>query len=221
MSSRIRHAPLAESDLAGSLAATLAHWDRREPLWVFAYASLIWHPELRFDRRVAARVHGYHRRLCLWSVEYRGTLARPGLVAGLDRGGSCNGILYRVPATDVPKEFGVLWRREMSLGQYTPRWLACRRIGTSRVVRALAFVIRHDASNYCERISEAELIDVLLQARGARGSNLEYLEHTVAALHAEGIGDPHLERLAAHARAARAARGETASARRSPRRLPP
>ena len=196
------YAPLSAADLEASQADALRDWNRDDPVWVFGYASLIWSPELLYEQRVPARVHGYHRRLCLWSIEYRGTPARPGLVAGLDRGGSCYGVAYRISAPAVIEEFATLWRREMSLGQYEPRWLDGRRLDSGNPLRALAFVIRRDASNYCGRIAETELVDVLLTASGARGTNLDYLEQTVAALRAEGLADPHLERLAARARAA-------------------
>ena len=73
--------PLSDAELQASLMDTLTDWNGRSPLWVFAYGSLIWKPEFAFDRRVPARVFGYHRRLCLRSIKYRGTEARPGVVA--------------------------------------------------------------------------------------------------------------------------------------------
>ena len=42
----------------------------------------------------------------------------PGLVLGLDRGGTCKGIAYRVPAIDVPAALGYLWDREMQSRVY-------------------------------------------------------------------------------------------------------
>ncbi len=84
---------------AASLHSALAGWSGTSPVWLFAYGSLIWNPEVTYDRRITARVHGYHRRLCLWSRVNRGTLECPGLVAGLDRGGSCAGVAYRLPAS--------------------------------------------------------------------------------------------------------------------------
>ena len=111
---------------AASFAAALAQMDGASPIWLFGYGSLIWNPEVTYDRRFAARVHGYHRRLCLWSRVNRGTLDCPGLVAGLDRGGSCAGIVYRLPAETARDELERLWDREMFMGSYAPRWLDCR-----------------------------------------------------------------------------------------------
>src|SRR6202050_5506883 len=79
------------------------------PVWVFAYGSLMWNPEMRFAERLPARIHGWHRAFCLYSPEYRGTRAKPGLVLGLDRGGSCRGIAYRLPAPSLPAEIDLIW----------------------------------------------------------------------------------------------------------------
>jgi cation transport protein ChaC len=190
---------LTAVQLAHSLAGVLQGWDGQSPAWVFAYGSLIWNPDLRFDRRVTARVHGYHRRLCLWSRINRGTPDCPGLVAGLDRGGSCAGVAYRVPADAVHAEFVRLWEREMFMGSYAPRWLDCRLVDGTRQ-SALAFVVRHEASNYAGRLSEADILDVFWRGSCGRfGSSLDYVVNTVRSLHEHGLRDPHFERLARHA----------------------
>jgi cation transport protein ChaC len=183
-----------EQQLQTSLASALAHWNGRTPLWVFGYGSLIWKPEFAFDARQPARIHGYHRRLCLRSVMYRGTKECPGIVFGLDRGGSCLGMAYEIGARQVPVVFRQLWEREMMLGSYRPTWLAAR-LRRGRLIEALAFVVRRDAFNYCGVLDEQAIVAILATACGARGTSLEYLQHTVAALHADGLRDLHLERL--------------------------
>ena len=183
-----------EAQMRASLDASLAHWDRRSPLWVFGYGSLIWKPEFEFEAREPARIHGYHRRLCLRSVSYRGTHECPGIVAGLDRGGSCLGMAYRVGAAAVPEVFRGLWEREMFLGSYRPAWLRARLLRRAGV-EALAFVVRRDAFNYGGRLADDELVRILVRACGSKGTSLEYLQRTVAALHEAGLRDPHLERL--------------------------
>jgi len=190
---------LTYEELEASLERYLARWDRRRALWVFGYGSLIWKPELSFDRREPARVHGYHRRLCLWSRINRGTPDCPGLVAGLDRGGSCSGVAYRVPAAAVRSQFLQLWQREMMTNAYAPRDLDCR-LPDGRYVPALTFVVRRDASNYAGRLSEHDILDVFARGScGRYGTSLEYLVNTIGALRSHGIADPHLERLARHA----------------------
>lgn len=186
---------LTPEEMAASLDATLAHWDGQSPIWVFAYGSLIWNPEFDFDLRFPARVHGYHRRLCLRSVINRGTPECPGLVAGLDRGGSCAGVAFRVLPDHLRTQFVQLWQREMVLGSYEPRWVHCRRLHDGSALTALAFVVRRDAVNYCASLDEAQLLDALRRARGRYGTTLEYLRRTVQGLHAEGLRDAHLERL--------------------------
>lgn len=191
---------LSRDELMASVNRLLARWDGASALWIFGYGSLIWKPELAFDRRVTARVHGYHRRLCLWSRVNRGTFDCPGLVLGLDRGGSCAGVVYRIPAADVRSQFAQLWEREMFLGAYEPRWLAGQLVDGTRQ-SALAFVVRRDAPNYAGRLSEPEILDVFRRGSCGRfGTSLEYLVNTVQSLHEHGLRDPHLERLARHAR---------------------
>ncbi len=199
---RLTPVPLTDAQLAASRDAVLAGWNGREPRWVFAYGSLIWDPEMEFDQRVLARVHGYHRRLCLRSVQYRGTPDRPGLVAGLDRGGCCAGVAYRIPARGLTDQFERLWRREMLLGAYEPRWLHCRRLDHRGGLVALGFVVRRDSNHFCARLGDSELIEILTGARGHRGSNLDYLLRTTEALRVAGVPDRHLERLVRKARAA-------------------
>lgn len=190
---------LSREELEASLRRALAAWDGASPAWVFGYGSLIWKPELVFDRRLAARVHGYHRRLCLWSRVNRGTPECPGLVAGLDRGGSCAGVVYRVPAREVRRQFERLWEREMFMGSYAPRWLRCRAAdGTD--MPALAFVVRRDVANYAGKLTEAAILEVFRRGSSGRfGTSLDYLVNTVRSLREHGLRDPHFERLARHA----------------------
>jgi cation transport protein ChaC len=192
---------LGRAELSASLDACLADWNGRAPLWVFGYGSLIWRPELSYDRRAPARVHGYHRRLCLWSRVNRGTPDCPGLVAGLDRGGSCAGVVFRIPARHIAAQFRRLWQREMFMGSYQPCWLACR-TGPDALVQGIAFVVRRDAPNYTGRLEEREILEVFARGSCGRfGTSLDYLINTVRALHEHGIADPHLERLARRAAA--------------------
>jgi cation transport protein ChaC len=193
---------LSYEELATSLANFLASWDGISPLWVFGYGSLIWKPDLSFDMRLPARVHGYHRRLCLWSRVNRGTPQCPGLVAGLDRGGSCTGVVYRVAARAVRSQFSQLWQREMMTNSYEPRQLECRLLNGT-FVSAVAFVTRRDAPNYAGRLNERQILEVFAKGScGRYGTSLDYLASTVRALREHGLRDPHLERLLRHAEAA-------------------
>jgi len=189
---------LSEEALEASLQAALASPHRQADVWLFAYGSLVWNPVLEFDERLVATVHGYHRSFCLLSRVNRGTPERPGLVLGLDRGGRCTGVAYRIPARLAEEELRLLWRREMLLGSYAPRWVQVThgRLG----LRALAFAVNRERSGYAGRLSAEAIVERLLHARGKIGSGLDYLRQTIDGLAAVGVRDPHLIRIEALAR---------------------
>jgi cation transport protein ChaC len=189
------HHTLTDDELAHSLAAALEHRPAGAGWWVFAYGSLLWNPLFPAAETRVASVHGLHRRFCLWSLASRGTPNAPGLVLGLDRGGSCRGAVYRLHSAQVMDELRLLWRREMVTGAYAPRWLAVE-CGRRRVV-ALGFVVRRDHAQYAGKLTIDAQAGVLATACGAFGSSADYLEHTRAALAARGIAEPYLERLSA------------------------
>jgi cation transport protein ChaC len=89
-------------------------------LWIFAYGSLVWNPALRITERRVAQVRGWHRSFCLSMAVGRGTPDEPGLVLGLDRGGVCDGVAYRIGERDIASELPILWRRETLVGGYCP-----------------------------------------------------------------------------------------------------
>ncbi|MGI4812929.1 MAG: gamma-glutamylcyclotransferase [Janthinobacterium lividum] len=185
---------LSAAELAASLDATLAERADTDDFWVFGYGSLIWNPGLPLAESCRASVRGYHRGLYLWSRVNRGTVERPGLVLGLDRGGSCHGMALRVAADDRRASLDALWRREMAMGSYRPAWLPCY-LADGRRVSALAFVMRRDAAAYAGRLAP-EVVQAASSACGRYGSTLDYIVRTVEALRAAGIRDRGLELLA-------------------------
>lgn len=189
---------LSDEALERSLQAALASPHRRPDIWLFAYGSLVWNPVLDFEERVVATVHGYHRSFCLWSRINRGTPEQPGLVLGLDRGGRCTGVAYRIPQPRAEEELRLLWRREMLLGSYTPRWVLVTH--GPRSFRSLAFVINRERSAYAGRLPAEQIVERLIDARGKIGTGLDYLRQTVDGLAAVGIRDPNLMHLDALAR---------------------
>jgi cation transport protein ChaC len=191
-------ANLSPCELDASLHKVLSGWDGSSPLWVFGYGSLIWHPEFRYDVKTRAVVYGFHRSLCLWSREYRGTPERPGLVLGLEPGGSCRGVAFRLPADNAREQLKVLWEREMRTGSYTPRWLETRATGegVAKRFKALSFVMNREVTNYAGELDRTTLLETLRTARGRRGTSAEYLLSTVKTLSEYGINDRHLAELA-------------------------
>ena len=182
-----------EAQIERSLAQTLAGAPAGD-LWLFAYGSLIWNPLFDVAEERVARVHGLHRSFCLWSLIGRGSVAQPGLVLGLERGGACRGVALRVARHHAHDELRLVWRREMLSGGYRPTWIrACTPQG---VVAAIAFVVNRSARHYAGRLADDEVVRVVRSAAGLNGSCMEYLAQTQAGLAARGIFDRRLQRLA-------------------------
>jgi cation transport protein ChaC len=184
---------LSDAELDASISKALQAWNGTSDVWLFAYGSLIWNPQVRFEEQRVGTVHGYHRRFCLWSRVNRGTPDRPGLVLGLDRGGCCGGLAYRIAAQNVPAEMRELWEREMLLGSYHPTWVNFRAGGEE--LRALAFVVNRGSSGYTGRLAESAMLEALHTACGRYGTCADYLLRTVDSLRALGIVDRPLTRL--------------------------
>jgi len=196
--------PLAEhSAIADSHAASAGHF------WVFGYGSLMWNPGFPYEESVHALLPGFHRRFCVRSTIYRGTPERPGLVLGIDGGGDCSGMAFRVAAARREEVLAYLFEREMRSYVYTPSWVSVTIAGSSTL--ALTFVVRRNHQQFvC--MSDDEMVNIIASSAGANGSNFDYLQNTVRALHALGVPDPALDTLYA---AVSARVGENKSAAKS------
>jgi glutathione-specific gamma-glutamylcyclotransferase len=179
-------------------AALVASLPAARDLWLFAYGSLMWNPEFAYAARIPARVHGYHRAFCVYSHTYRGTPERPGLVLGLDRGGSCMGFAYRIAAADRVAVIDALWRREMDTGVYDGRMLKIRAGG--RLHSALAFTADRRHAQYAGGLDPERTAALVRQGIGARGRCLDYLASLVEHLDALGLKDGEMHRLLKRAR---------------------
>jgi len=161
--------------------------------WVFAYGSLMWDPGFPFVEQQPAMVRGYHRAFCVYSIEYRGTLERPGLVLGLDRGGACRGLAFRVASEEAGRVRAYLYERELSYPVYEPKQVAVALAGRS--VMAEAFIVNRRHESYAGKLAPAQAASIIRAARGNRGTNRDYLENTVRHLESLGIADGPLHRL--------------------------
>ena len=175
------------------LERTIADWGGHDDLWLFGYGSLIWRPDFDFAERRAAKVHGWHRALKMWSRVNRGTVQNPGLVFGLLSGGSCQGMVFRIPAADGLETLGRLWLREMPTGVYDPRWLDCVTPGGR--VRALAFTLSRRSPNFTGELSDARYRQIFQSATGRYGTSLDYARQTLLELQRHAIHDRALARL--------------------------
>jgi cation transport protein ChaC len=181
-----------------------------EDLWVFGYGSLMWRPGFDFLDRVPARLIGAHRALCIYSFLHRGTPERPGLVLGLDRGGMCRGIAYRVAARDRTATIAYLREREQTNKVYreTVRavWL---NEDPQETVRALCYVADRRHPQYAGRLTLAEQEHFIRQGHGKSGPNREYVLETVKELEALGYRESELHQLADRVRGAHESHAKT------------
>lgn len=156
----------------------------------------MWNPGFVSREAVAGELVGYHRAFCVYSVLYRGTPTRPGLVLGLDRGGVCHGMAFRVAAQDAIQTLQYLRAREQVTGVYRETLVPVR-LGNARneTVQALAFVIERNHPGYTHQLALARQAELIRAATGKAGSNLEYALNTICHLHEIGCFEPSLARL--------------------------
>jgi glutathione-specific gamma-glutamylcyclotransferase len=189
-----------EDDYEVSLQYLLAAgaW-QGEDVWVFAYGSLLWNPAFDVAEEIAAILHGWHRAFCIRLTRFRGTPDQPGLMMSLVPGGSCRGVLQRVPGADVLESLRKLWRREMTVKppNTPPRWVTVK--AGQAAVRAIAFVADRHGPNFVRGLTPEQIANVLCRAVGHWGSGAEYLMQTVDQLDRLGIEDSDLARLQRHA----------------------
>lgn len=169
-------------------------------LWVFAYGSLMWDPAFRFAEVRRARAPDHERRFILKDIlGGRGNPDVPGLMAALDTGKGCDGLLFRIPDHIVDVETEVLWRREFVASSYIPSFITA---STGEAdVRALTFVADHDAQQICGDITRDEQIACLANGKGILGTSFEYLENICSHFEVLGIEDEECSSLLAQTRA--------------------
>jgi cation transport protein ChaC len=166
-------------------------------LWVFGYGSLMWRPGFDFVEQVPARLIGEHRALCVYSFDHRGTPEKPGLVLGLDRGGACRGIAFRVAASRREATITYLREREQTTHVYREVMRSVWLENEARLrVSAMAYVVDRGHVQYAGRLTLAEQVRYVRQGHGRSGNNRDYVLSTVKSIEAQGFRDPKLHQLA-------------------------
>jgi cation transport protein ChaC len=169
----------------------------REDLWVFAYGSLMWRPDFDVLERRHARLVGAHRALCVYSFVHRGTPEKPGLVLGLDRGGNCRGIAYRVAAEKRADTIATLRAREQVTMVYRevtrPVWLDD---DPQQRIPALCYVVDRGHEQYAGRLTLEQQLHHVRQGHGRSGNNRDYVLATVTEIERQGYRDRALHLLA-------------------------
>jgi cation transport protein ChaC len=192
-----------------------AAMDSAEDLWVFGYGSLMWRPGFDHLEQVQARLIGAHRALCVYSFVHRGTPERPGLVLGLDLGGACRGIAFRVAAAARAKTVAYLRERE----QVTMVYRECiRRVwlrsDPERQVAALCYMVDRSHPQYAGRLTLEQQLHHVRQGHGQSGANRDYVVATVAALETMGYRETELHRLVERLKGSHESAGATEGPRR-------
>ncbi|MBT3629629.1 MAG: gamma-glutamylcyclotransferase [Rhodospirillaceae bacterium] len=169
----------------------------RNDIWVFAYGSLMWRPDFEFIESEPAQLRGYHRAFCIFSHIYRGSPDNPGLVLGLDAGGSCRGRAFRLSPKTAPGILAAIDAREMIYHVYRERRLPVSLIardGKPRV-EAHTYVADRAGPQYTGKLTRARMVKLIRQGRGTSGSARDYLTNTVHHLNQLGLPDSRLQSL--------------------------
>jgi glutathione-specific gamma-glutamylcyclotransferase len=165
--------------------------ESHDDFWVFAYGSLMWRPGFDFIESALAFVQGYHRSLCIFSHVHRGTPERPGLVLGLDRGGCCQGVAFRVCGAKRTATLDYLRERELVTSVYQEKTLAVE-FAEGSSVPAVAYVADRTHPQYAGRLPIDEVARLVSTARGESGDNPAYVRNTYEHLLRQGIHDEEL-----------------------------
>ncbi|HLL28225.1 MAG TPA: gamma-glutamylcyclotransferase [Xanthobacteraceae bacterium] len=167
-------------------------------LWIFGYGSLMWRTGFEYLERRPARLLGLHRALCVYSHFHRGTAEKPGLVLGLDRGGSCRGIAFRVEAGKREATIAYLREREQITSVYLETMRPIILLDEPESdIRALCYVVDRSHAQYAGALSRERQLALVRQGHGRSGAGRDYVLATVKELEALGIRDATLEWLAA------------------------
>ena len=174
-----------------------------DDFWVYAYGSLMWDPGFDYLEAQPGLIHGYHRSLCVLSTIYRGTPEHPGLVMGMDRGGSCCGRAFRVAPDKVNATIAYLDEREQVTKVYYPHFLDTK-LSDGRMVQAYSFVVRREHEQFAGHLSLEEQAELVAQGVGQNGTALDYLANSVEHIDDLGIPDTQLHEVLAMARSIQA-----------------
>jgi cation transport protein ChaC len=169
--------------------------------WVFGYGSLMWRPGFAFAESAPAWLAGAHRALCVYSWVHRGTREKPGLVLGLDQGGSCRGVAFRVAASEREAVTDYLRTRELVTGVYHEAWRPVRlKHPDARPVTALCYLVDRSHAQYAGVLPRRRLLELVRGSTGQSGANRDYVVSTAAHIRELGFRDDTLSWLAARLR---------------------
>jgi glutathione-specific gamma-glutamylcyclotransferase len=161
--------------------------------YIFGYGSLMWRPNFEYVRASRGIITGFHRRLSIISHHYRGTPEKPGLVLGLDIGGSCVGVLYEVAAEKWPEVLAYIRKRELISEAYREVVENVQQVEHNKTIQAVTYVVNHDHEQFFAPQPIAETLAMVMQGHGLAGSCVDYILNTAAHLRGLGIRETELE----------------------------
>ncbi len=166
-------------------------------MWIFAYGSLMWRPGFDYEESAPAWLAGAHRALCVYSWVHRGTREKPGLVLGLDHGGSCRGVAFRVAEKNRDATLEYLRARELVTDVYRETWRPAHlHDPDARPVSALTYLVDRSHAQYAGNLPREKLLDFVRESTGISGRNRDYVIATASHMHTLGFRDETLTWLA-------------------------
>ncbi|WP_052522727.1 gamma-glutamylcyclotransferase [Ensifer sp. BR816] len=178
--------PLSEAEL-DRLVDRIEREVGGEPIWVFAYGSLIWNPEFKPTARMRASAYGWHRSFSLRIERWRATSEQPGLMMALERGGRCDGMVLRLSNENRRNDLRALVAREIKYREVADmvRWIHVHT--PEGPMMALTFWASTRRSGLTKPLPTETTAALIAKACGQGGSCAQYLRNTIVDLEAEGI----------------------------------
>jgi cation transport protein ChaC len=180
--------------MTAKMSAVAPTDEPKQDLWVFGYGSLMWRPGFDYVERQLAWLRGYHRALCIYSHVHRGTPQQPGLVLGLDRGGSCRGVAFRVEASKTEATIAYLRAREQVTSVYVERRVRLR-LDDGREVEAITYIVDRMHAQYAGKLPLDKILEYVRAGVGQSGDNPAYVLNTHRHLAELSLRDPVLAHL--------------------------
>ncbi|NLA51229.1 MAG: gamma-glutamylcyclotransferase [Alcaligenaceae bacterium] len=191
----------SEEQIKMSMHATLAQRPSSQPVWLFAYGSLIWNPQCHYVESVPALLDGWRRSFCMKLIAGRATLEQPGRMLSLSPAGKTQGFALRFDEDNLEEELLMVWRREMVAGSYQPDWAELN-LHDGRKAKAIIFRADPQGQLHEHDDSINTVSPIIAKANGILGSNIDYVMQLDDTLKKHNFSDDYVAQLAHQLRSA-------------------
>lgn len=182
--------------IEASMLETLARRPSEEPVWLFAYGSLIWNPQFHFVESTPALLADWRRSFCMRLIAGRGCIKQPGRMLSLAPGDHTRGLALRLDEATLMEELRMVWIREMVGGSYLPQWTRLT-LDDGRSVSSIVFTANPQSSLHEPDDGIDTVAPLIASANGVLGSNRDYVMQLDKALRTHGFQDDYIHTLAA------------------------